>query len=94
MRLTSFAGHFFPFLCVLCGKVVKKSPPMPRVVYEPFDPADFVQNPVALARMRAGVKQVELAKRMDVSQAYVSKLEHADTISEKALKRVQEALKA
>ena len=36
MRLTSFAGHFFPFLCVLCGKVVKKSHPMPRVVYNYF----------------------------------------------------------
>ena len=61
--------------------------------YEPFDPADFVQNPVALARMKAGVKQVELARRMDVSQAYVSKLEHSETVSATALKRVQNALK-
>lgn len=61
--------------------------------YEPFDPADFVKNPVALARMKAGVKQVELARRMDVSQAYVSKLEHLETVPESALKRVQNALK-
>jgi hypothetical protein len=61
--------------------------------YEPFNPADFVQNPVALARMKAGVKQVDLASKMDVSQAYVSKLEHAQTVSKTALERVIEALK-
>ena len=61
--------------------------------YEPFDPADFVQNQVALARMKAGVKQVELARRMDVSQAYVSKLEHSETVSASALKLVKDALK-
>ena len=62
--------------------------------YDPFDPADFVQNPVALARMRAGVKHVELARRMDVSQAYVSKLEHSESVSESALKRIVDALEA
>ncbi|MBF0382191.1 MAG: helix-turn-helix transcriptional regulator [Magnetococcales bacterium] len=61
--------------------------------YEPFDPSDFVQNPVALARMKAGVKQVDLARKMDVSQAYISKLEHAQTVSESALKLVLDALK-
>lgn len=58
-----------------------------------FNPADFVQNPVALARMQAGVKQVELAKRMKAPQAYISKLEHSDTVSKPALKRVQGNLK-
>ena len=61
--------------------------------YQTFDPADFIQNPVALSRMKAGVKQVDLARKMDVSQAYVSKLEHAETVSEAALERVLEALK-
>lgn len=61
--------------------------------YEPFDPADFVKNPVALARMKAGIKQIELARRMGVSQAYISKLEHADTVAENALTRVLNVLK-
>ncbi|MBF0423836.1 MAG: helix-turn-helix transcriptional regulator [Magnetococcales bacterium] len=60
--------------------------------YEPFDPADFVQNPIALARMKAGIKQVELARRMNVSQAYISKLEHSDTVSEQIMKRIQGVL--
>lgn len=60
----------------------------------PFDPADYVSNPVALARMRAGVKQVELARRMGVSQAYVSKLEGAKRVSKEALAKALEALEA
>ena len=60
--------------------------------YEPFDPVDYVQNPVALARMKAGVKRVELARRMEVSQAYITKLEHAEEVSESVLRRVRQAL--
>ncbi|MBF0459789.1 MAG: helix-turn-helix transcriptional regulator [Magnetococcales bacterium] len=60
--------------------------------YEPFDPADFVQNPVALARIKAGIKQVELARRMNVSQAYLSKLEHAATVSAGQVKRVMDSI--
>jgi len=60
--------------------------------YEPFDPADYIDNPVAIDRMRAGVKQKELAQAMDVSQAYISKLEAADHITPAALKRVRTAL--
>lgn len=59
----------------------------------PFDPADFVQNPIALARMKAGIKQVDLAKKMEVSQAYISKLEHAETVSESVVNRVLDALR-
>lgn len=62
--------------------------------YEPFNPADYVQNPAALARLRAGAKQMDLARAMGVSQAYVSKLEHAERVTPKALERVHVALKA
>lgn len=61
--------------------------------FVPFDPADFVQNPIALARMKAGIKQVDLARKMEVSQAYISKLEHAETVSESAVNRVLDALR-
>ena len=55
--------------------------------YVDFDPADYVDNPVALARMKAQVKQVDLARHMQVTQSYISKLEHADQVSDGALQK-------
>ena len=40
--------------------------------YIPFDPANYISNPVALARIKAYVSQKELAKRMHVLQAYIN----------------------
>ena len=60
--------------------------------YVDFDPADYVDNPVALARMKAQVKQVDLARHMKVTQSYISKLEHADQVSGEALQKVKAAL--
>lgn len=34
----------------------------PKADYEPFVLTDYVRNPVALSRIKAGVTQVELAK--------------------------------
>jgi len=60
--------------------------------YEDFDPADYVQNPIALARLSAGVKQSDLARALGVSQPYLSKLERAGQVSKAALQRVEAAL--
>lgn len=60
--------------------------------YEPFDPADYVQNPVALMRMRAGIRQTELARRLGVSQPYLSKVERMEKVSDDLLARVREVL--
>ena len=60
--------------------------------YVDFDPADYVENPVALARLQAQVKQVDLARYMKVTQSYISKLEHADIVSDEALQKVKAAL--
>jgi len=60
--------------------------------YVPFDIADYIQNPVRLARVRAGVLQKELARRMKVSQAYISKIERANKVSPKVFGRVKTAL--
>ena len=60
--------------------------------YEDFDPVDYVQNPIALARLRAGVKQSDLARALGVSQPYLSKLERAEQVSKTALQRVQAVL--
>src|SRR5262245_27234856 len=56
--------------------------------YEVFDPADYVGNPVALARIQAGITQEELANLMDVSQAYISKIENQNQLSLKVLNKV------
>jgi DNA-binding XRE family transcriptional regulator len=60
--------------------------------YVPFVLEDYVDNPVALARMKAHVTQEQLAEAMDVSQAYVSKLEAQKKVTPKTLEKVQTAL--
>ena len=60
--------------------------------YVDFDPTDYVDNPVALARMKAQVKQIDLARKMQVPQSYIFKLEHADQVSDEALQKVKTAL--
>jgi ribosome-binding protein aMBF1 (putative translation factor) len=44
--------------------------------YVQFVLEDYVDNPVALARIKARLKQEDLDERMDVSQAYISKIEN------------------
>lgn len=60
--------------------------------YVAFDPADYVDNPIALARIKAGITQAELAKRMKVTQAYISKIEGQDSVTAKILQKVKAAL--
>ncbi len=60
--------------------------------YVPFDPADYVDNPIALARIKANITQEELAKRMKVTQAYISKIETQEKVTAKMLQKVKKAL--
>jgi len=60
--------------------------------YVPFELTDYVDNPVALARINAGITQEELAKRMKVTQAYISKIEAQSKITAKVLKKVKAAI--
>jgi ribosome-binding protein aMBF1 (putative translation factor) len=60
--------------------------------YVPFELADYVDNPVALARINAGITQEELAKRMKVTQAYISKLEAQSKVTAKVLKKTKAAI--
>lgn len=62
--------------------------------YVPFVLEDYVDNPVSIARIKAGWSQAELAERMGVSQAYISKVEGQDKVSAKLMQRVTGALKA
>lgn len=58
---------------------------------ENFSGAPF-RNPVTLMRMRAGLKQKELAEALGITQAYVSKMENAETVSPRFIGKVREAL--
>ena len=60
--------------------------------YVPFELTDYVDNPVALARINAGITQEELAKRMNVTQAYISKLEAQRKVTAKVLKKIKAAI--
>ncbi len=60
--------------------------------YASFNPADYVDNPVALARIQARLTQEELAHRMKVTQAYISKVESQDKVSAKVMLKVKAAL--
>lgn len=60
--------------------------------YDIFDPADYIDNPVVLVRIDAGLTQTELAKRMNVTQAYISKIENQGKVTAKMLKKVKSVL--
>ncbi|HVE43740.1 MAG TPA: helix-turn-helix transcriptional regulator [Gammaproteobacteria bacterium] len=62
--------------------------------YVPFELTDYVDNPIALARINAGITQEELAKRMKVTQAYISKLEAQSKVTAKVLKKVKAAIES
>jgi ribosome-binding protein aMBF1 (putative translation factor) len=61
--------------------------------YVPFVLEDYVDNPVALARMNAHLTQKELAERMGVTQAYISKVERQDKVTPALLERATEAIR-
>lgn len=61
--------------------------------YVPFILEDYVDNPVALVRMKANVTQEALAEFMGVSQAYISQLEAQKKVTPKTLEKVSLALK-
>ncbi len=72
---------------------LKERPDRAGKDYVPFRLEDYVDNPVALARVRARLSQAELARRMGVSQAYISKIERQDRVTPKLLERVAAAVR-
>ena len=60
----------------------------------PFVLGDYIKNPVRIARVDAGLTQQELAKRLDVTQGYISKIEGRNfEVSEALMKRVNKAIR-
>ena len=65
------------------------NPYIPQKNYIDFDPSDFIKNRIALARMKAKITQTSLAKSLNVSQAYISKIENDEyKITEKLFAKV------
>jgi len=60
--------------------------------YIPFKLSNYIDNPVALARINAGITQEELAKRMKVTQVYISRLEAQSNVTAKILRKVKTAI--
>ena len=81
--------HVYHALRKQIDKAVKKQV---QDAYVAFEPERYVHNPVALSRIKSGLTQAQLAKRMRVSQAYVSKLEAQDEVGAKVMVKVNKAL--
>ncbi|HLB42352.1 MAG TPA: helix-turn-helix transcriptional regulator [Gammaproteobacteria bacterium] len=62
--------------------------------YVSFELTDYVNNPIALARINAGITQETLAKHMNMTQAYISKLETQSKVTAKVLKKVKAAIES
>ena len=59
----------------------------------PFQVGDYIQNPIKVARIEAGISQVELATLLGVSQGYISKIEgRGYSVKDKLMKRAKAAL--
>lgn len=61
--------------------------------YEEFRVEDYVQNPVALMRIKAHITQQQLAAEMGVTQAYISKIESQHNLSAKTIQKAKLAIK-
>jgi ribosome-binding protein aMBF1 (putative translation factor) len=78
----------------MIDRVLKIDKSATKDEYIDFDPANYVNNPIALARINAGPSQTELAARAGVTQAYVSKIERQELVSSKVALKFSTAFKA
>lgn len=63
--------------------------------YVDFNPSNFIKNSIALARMKAKITQASLAKHLDVSQAYISKIENDDyKVTDTLFNKMKQAITA
>lgn len=60
----------------------------------PFVLSDYINNPIRVARVEAGFTQQELAKRLKVTQGYISKVEGRNfEVTPALLDRVSKAIR-
>lgn len=60
--------------------------------YHVFNPEDYVDQPVILARLRAGVSQVDLAARLGVGLSILKRVEAKNLCAATFLEAVRRAL--
>ena len=61
--------------------------------FVPFVLSEYIQNPIRVMRVEAGLNQSQLAKRLGVSQGYVSRIEGRNfKVSDQLLSRAKTAL--
>lgn len=66
--------------------------PSPAAV--PFLLEEYVDNLVAFARIKIGMTQEGLAEKLEVSQAYISKIEAQEKVRPKTLQKILSVIKA
>ena len=78
------------YLALTVNKANKKKSKEDELV--PFVLGDYIKNPIRVARVEAGLTQRELAKRLNVTQGYVSKIEGRNfEVTPALLERVSKA---
>ena len=61
--------------------------------FVPFVLGEFIRNPIRVMRIEAGLNQAKFARRLGVSQGYVSRIEGRHyKVSDRLLKRARAAL--
>ena len=67
---------------------------VPQKEYADFDPSDFIKNRIALTRMKTKITQASLAKYLNVSQAYISKIENDEyKVTPRLFEKINDAIK-
>ena len=78
----------------LSGAKARRSRKSGQEEFVPFVLDEYIRNPIRVMRIEAGLNQSQLAKRLGVSQGYVSRIEGRNyKISERLLARIRTALK-
>lgn len=73
---------------------LRKRPKTKDDEYVPFVLSDYIKSPIRVARVEAGLTQKDLAKLLNVTQGYISKIEGRDfKVTSALINRVTKAIR-